>query len=70
MNAWHRKGNEEGLFVTEVVEKSGILPMWGADNEDSKTPDFETFSSACKNLVECFNGTISFQDFLGYVYKF
>jgi len=62
MNAWHRKGDEEGTFVTEVVKKSGIVPMWGADNEDSKTPDFETFSSACKNLVECFNGTISFQD--------
>ena len=62
MNAWHRKGDKESPCITEMVNKSGILPMWGADNEDSKTPDFYTFSSACKNLVECFKGTISFQD--------
>ncbi len=62
MNAWHRKGDGENSFITEMVNKSGILPMWGADNEDSKTPDYDTFSSACKNLVECFKGTISFQD--------
>ncbi len=62
MNAWHRKSDEESSLISEMVEESGILPMWGADNEDSKTPDLETFSNACRNLVECFKGTISFRD--------
>ena len=62
MNAWHRKSSHENPLITAMVKESGVLPMWGADNEDSKTPDLETFSNACKNLVECFNGTISFKD--------
>ena len=62
MNAWHRRVPGESQFITDLVNKSEVLPMWGADNEDSKTPDLETFASACKNLMECFNKTISFED--------
>jgi malate synthase len=62
MNAWHRIADNENEIVTKLVNESGIVPMWGADDEDSKTPDIETFASACKNLMGCFKKDLSYED--------
>ncbi len=62
MNALHRRPKNEPSLVTELVDESGAVPRWGADNEDSKTPIMRTFLKACENLVGCFDGTIRFVD--------
>ena len=62
MNALNRRLPNEPSIVTELVEASGLVPRWGADNEDSKTPVMKNFLSACENLVGCFDGTLSFDD--------
>ena len=43
MNALHRKPAEEPSIIAELVEDSGEVPRWGADNEDSKTPIMRAF---------------------------
>lgn len=62
MNAWHRIPEDEPELLRNLVDESGIVPKWGADDEDSKTPENSTFASACNNLIACFHGTISFRD--------
>lgn len=62
MNAIHRRYRGEPSIVGALVEASGELPRWGADNEDSKTPIMRSFLAACDNLVGCFSGTLSFHD--------
>jgi malate synthase len=62
MNALNRRSPDEPVIVTELVEASGMVPRWGADNEDSKTPVMKNFLSACQNLVGCFDGSLSFDD--------
>ncbi|MFW5968045.1 MAG: hypothetical protein ACOCV2_11035, partial [Persicimonas sp.] len=62
MNALHRKAPNEPDIITELVEESGAVPKWGADNEDSKTPIMHAFLKACDNLVGCFDGTLRFED--------
>ncbi|MFT5318489.1 MAG: malate synthase, partial [Chlamydiales bacterium] len=62
MNAWHRIPKNESAIITKLVNDSGIIPKWGADDEDSKTPENTTFASACNNLIDCFHRTISFRD--------
>ena len=62
MNALNRVSPDEPAIVTELVNASGAVPRWGADNEDSQTPIMENFLSACKNLVGCFDGTLRFED--------
>ena len=62
MNALHRKLPDEPPLVEELVEASGEVPRWGADNEDSKTPIMEDFLASCRNLTECFDGTLRFED--------
>ncbi|MBG09430.1 MAG: hypothetical protein CME68_11780 [Halobacteriovoraceae bacterium] len=62
MNSWHRKRKDEHELVTKLVNESKILPMWGADDEDSKTPNIDSFSEACKNLIKCFDKNLKFQD--------
>ncbi len=62
MNALHRKPAEEPSIIAELVEDSGEVPRWGADNEDSKTPIMRAFLQACENLTGCFDGTLRFED--------
>jgi malate synthase len=62
MNALHRKPASEPALITELVEASGTLPRWGADNEDSKTPIMRDFLYACENLIGCFDRTLRFED--------
>ncbi len=62
MNAWHRRMPGEPEVVTRLVEASGQVPRWGADNEDSKTPIMHNFLRACRNLMGCFDGTLRFED--------
>ena len=62
MNAVNRRPPDEPPIVTQLVESSGLVPRWGADNEDSKTPIMENFLSACENLIGCFDGSLSFDD--------
>ncbi len=62
MNALHRKLPAEPAIVTRLVEESGQPPLWGADDEDSKTPIMADFLAGCRNLIQCFDGSISFED--------
>ena len=59
MNTLHRKLPNEPTIVAELVSASGQVPRWGADNEDSKTPIMRNFLHACKNLIGCFDRTLS-----------
>ena len=62
MNALNRVPADEPEIVTRLVQESGTVPRWGADNEDSQTPIMANFLSACENLVGCFDGTLRFED--------
>lgn len=62
MNAYHRKLKEEPAIVEEILKTNTNLPMWGADDEDSKTPMREDLINASVNLTGCFNGDIKFED--------
>jgi allantoicase/malate synthase len=58
MNAYHRKLKEEPAVVEELLKSSKMLPKWGADDEDSKTPMREDLISAGENLSACLDGTL------------
>lgn len=58
MNALHRKIPNEPNIIEELVNKSSIIPKWGADDEDSKTPLRDQLLLAANNLNACFEGTI------------
>lgn len=64
MNAFHRRLPNEPPIVAEILERMPrkIVPKWGADDEDSKTPLRQDIISAGVNLSGCFNGNIKFQD--------
>jgi len=62
MNSLHRALNGEDPLIKELVEESGQVPRWGADNEDSKTPVMRSFLHACRNLIGCYEGDLSFDD--------
>lgn len=62
MNTLHRRLANEPPIVAALVESSGQVPRWGADNEDSKTPILANLLSATENLIGCFNRTLSFED--------
>lgn len=62
MNAIHRKLPNEPSIVGELVDTTNQFPKWGADNEDSKTPLMSDFLLACENLIECFDGSLKFDD--------
>ena len=68
MNAVHRQRPGEPPIVAELVDASGQVPRWGADDEDSKTPLMRSFLLACENLIGCFDGTIRFDDPRGKTY--
>lgn len=62
MNAMHRRRPDEPAIVAELLDESGSLPRWGADNEDSKTPIMSSYLAACQNLVGCFDRTLRYDD--------
>jgi malate synthase len=62
MNALHRALPNESPLIAELVQESGQVPRWGADNEDSKTPIMRSFLHACRNLIGCFEGNLSYDD--------
>lgn len=62
MNAYHRKLAGEPPIVAEILQHNTDLPMWGADDEDSKTPLRSDLIAASDNLTGCFNGDITFRD--------
>src|SRR3989338_5087683 len=59
MNAFHRKLPSEPTIVAELLKSS---PMWGADDEDSKTPLRADLASAAENLTACFEGNLSLKE--------
>lgn len=62
MNSLHRRRADEPALVAELVDASGQVPRWGADDEDSKTPMMRAFLAACDHLVRCFDRTLRFED--------
>ena len=59
MNAVHRVPKGEPAIVAELVEASGQVPRWGADDEDSQTPIMDRFLQACSHLMGCYDGTLT-----------
>lgn len=57
MNAYHRKTAGEPAIVAELL--GSVSPMWGADDEDSKTPLRSDLVDAAVNLTACFDNTLS-----------
>lgn len=62
MNAYHRKLPNEPEIVGQLLEGWEISPMWGADDEDSKTPLRADLVDAGVNLTACFEGNVDFQE--------
>ncbi len=62
MNAVHRRRPDEPAIVAELVEASGQVPRWGADDEDSQTPIMHSFLRATENLMGCYDRTLSWTD--------
>ncbi|MEE2758271.1 MAG: hypothetical protein VYA30_16550 [Myxococcota bacterium] len=62
MNTLHRRMPGESNVVSDLVKRSGQVPRWGADNEDSKTPIMENLLKANQNLTGCYNGTLHYFD--------
>lgn len=62
MNAMHRRRPDEPAIVAELVEASGQVPRWGADDEDSQTPIMHSFLRATENLMGCYDRTLSWTD--------
>lgn len=68
MNALHRIRPDEPPIVAALVEASGQVPRWGADDEDSQTPIMHRFLDGCRNLMGCYDGTLS-HDMPGKAYR-
>lgn len=62
MNSYHRKRPDEPAIVEELLRSSEADPMWGADDEDSKTPLRADLVDAAINLTACLEGTLSFEE--------
>ena len=62
MNAFHRKLPGEPAIVEQLLRDFNGAPMWGADDEDSKTPLRADLVLAGQNLTNCFKKNISFTD--------
>ncbi len=62
MNALHHRLPNEANIIAELVDDSGMVPRWGADSEDSKTPIMSTLLKANENLRTCFDQSIKFFD--------
>lgn len=62
MNAFHRALPGEPPIVAELLRSFEGRAMWGADDEDSKTPLRADLVAAGENLSGCIRGTLSFVD--------
>jgi malate synthase len=62
MNTFHRKINNEPEIIAELLAKFNGRPMWGADDEDSKTPLRSDLIEAGKNLSQCFTESFDYLD--------
>lgn len=58
MNAYHRKLPTEPSIISELLASQNSSPMWGADDEDSKTPLRADLVEAAVNLTACFDGSL------------
>lgn len=61
MNAIHRARPDEPAIVKDLVAEA-VVPRWGADSEDSKTPMLRDLLEASVNLAGCFDGTLTLTD--------
>ena len=59
MNTLHRKRDDEPPLVDALVDASGQVARWGADDEDSQTPIMDRFLAAAENLMGCYDRTLS-----------
>lgn len=68
MNAYHRKLQGEPAIVEQLLaelqtmEGTPVSPMWGADDEDSKTPLREDLMEAGVNLTACHAGQLAVRE--------
>jgi len=62
MNAFHRRLEGEPAIVDELLQASDAVAMWGADDEDSKTPLRADLVQAGENLTGCLRGDIAYSD--------
>ncbi len=62
MNAFHRQLPSEPSIISELLAHTVHGPKWGADDEDSKTPLRQDLIEAGKNLSQCFDKTLKFED--------
>jgi malate synthase len=62
MNAYHRKIKGEPDAVEKLLATQKYRPMWGADDEDSKTPLREDLVNSAINLTKCFEGVLTHTD--------
>lgn len=68
MNAYHRKLRGEPALIEQLLaeldaqEGQAVAPMWGADDEDSKTPLRQDLIDAGVNLTACHQGQLSITD--------
>jgi len=62
MNAFHRRIEGEPAIVQELLHSSGTVAMWGADDEDSKTPLRSALAEAGENLTRCLRGDLACTD--------
>jgi len=62
MNAYHRRPPGEPKIVHDLLSTQKANPMWGADDEDSKTPLHADLVDAAINLTACFEGTLSVKE--------
>jgi len=62
MNGFHRKIENEPKIIEKLCENYKYLPKWGADDEDSKTPQRNDLRAAMRNLDECFRKSIKLDE--------
>lgn len=62
MNSYHRKIKNEPKIVEELLKTQSHSPMWGADDEDSKTPMRKDLIDAAVNLTACFDGSLKISE--------
>ncbi|MBI2376262.1 MAG: serine hydrolase [Deltaproteobacteria bacterium] len=62
VNSYYRRLPGEPPIVEELLLAQNSAPMWGADDEDSKTPLHEDLVDAAVNLSACFDGTLIFNE--------
>lgn len=60
MNSFHRRLPGEPALVEELLGEHA--PMWGADDEDSKTPLRADLVDAAVNLTGCFEGNLALSE--------